>query len=92
MTQTPEQALATAHPAAVDDMESLRDMARRLQDLHATVSRAAQLRDADQLILAADHLLQLHAEFTRIYRAWLARRTIGQPPFIPLGGPDSMSV
>jgi hypothetical protein len=91
-TQTPEQALAAAHVAAVDEMEPLRDLAGRLQALDATISRAAQLADADQLVLAAEHLLPLHVEFARTYRSWLARRTIGQPPFVPLGGPDSMSV
>jgi hypothetical protein len=92
MTQTPEQAAAAAHVAAVDEMEPMRDLAGRLQALDATISRSAQLGDDRQLALAAEHLLRLHVEVARTYRTWLARRIAGRPPFIPLGGPDSMSV
>jgi hypothetical protein len=92
MTQIPEHAAAAARSAAVDKMEPLRELAGRLQALDATVSRSAQLGDDRQLALAAEHLLRLHVEFARIYRSWLARRIIGRPPFLPFGGPDSMSV
>lgn len=92
MTNTPEHTAAAAAVTAVDEMAPLAGLAARLQALDVTISRAAQLGDADQLVLAAEHALQLHVEFAQTYRSWLARRTIGRPPFVPLGGPDSMSV
>jgi hypothetical protein len=80
MTQTPEHSLAAAHVAAAGEMEPLCDLTGRLQALAATISRAAELGDTDQLAPAAEHLLQLNAEFARTYRAWLARRTTSRPP------------
>lgn len=91
MTNTPEHATAAAAVNAVDEMQGLRDLAIGLQALAATVATAAQLGDARQLAGAAEELLPLHVDFARVYRTWLVHRTVGQPPFIPLGCPDSMS-
>lgn len=88
MTQIPEQTAA----AVTDEMAELRDLAVGLQALDAAVATAAQAGDARHLALAAEDLLRLHVDFARLYRTWLARLTIGQPPFVPLGCPDSMSL
>jgi hypothetical protein len=92
MMNTPEHTAAAAAVNAVDELAGLRDLAIGLQALAATVSSAAQLGDGRNVAMAAEELLPLHVEFALLYRTWLARRTIGCPPFVPLGGPDSMSV
>jgi hypothetical protein len=92
MTHHQSSPAAAAPVAAVHEMEPMHDLASRPQVLGATAGRSAPLGDDRHLVLAVEHLLQLHVEFAQTYRTWLARRIARRPPFIPLAAPGSMSV
>lgn len=92
MTNTPEHTVAAAAVSAADELEDIRQLAGMMQGLTMTLIQHAARGDAPAFALTAELLLPLHVQFAGVYRTWLARRTIGRPPFVPLGGPDSMSV
>lgn len=91
MTNTPEHTAAAAAVTAVDELEPLRQLAGLIQGLTVTLIELAGQGDAVNTARTAEQLLPLHSRFAELYRTWLVRRTAGQPPFIPLGCPDSMS-
>lgn len=86
--------MAAAAVSAADELEDIRQLAGMLQGLTMTLIQHAARGDAVHFAATAELLLPLHAQFAQVYRTWMVTRTavVGRPPFIPLGGPDSMSV